>query len=266
LRVGSAQGSGVIIRKEGYILTAGHVSKEADKDVVITLYNGKEVKGKTLGANHNLDSGLVKIVDKGDWPFTEMAKSADIKDGAWCLAVGHPGGLKPGRPPVVRLGRILEHRKEYLRSDCTLVGGDSGGPLFDMDGKVIGIHSRIGLGISTNLHVPVDTYRDTWDQLARGEVWGGIAWLKPPNAYMGVNVHPEAKNCLIQEVFPDSPAAKAGLKAKDVIVAIDGKKVKNYMELARFLANKQPGTTITVQARRGNEDVTIRLVLGKRNA
>ncbi|MCL6480244.1 MAG: trypsin-like peptidase domain-containing protein, partial [Firmicutes bacterium] len=73
----------------------------------------------------------------------------------------------------VRLGRVQWRNENLIRTDCTLVGGDSGGPLFDMHGKVIGIHSRIGPSLATNLHVPVNTYRQTWDRLAQGEVWGG---------------------------------------------------------------------------------------------
>src|SRR4029077_15044098 len=95
-----------------------------------------------------------------------------------------------GRPPVVRVGRILETTPKYLRTDCTLVGGDSGGPLFDMNGKVIGIHSRIGGSISFNIHVPVDTYAETWEKLAASEVWGrdlGLCdFARPSSAYLGV--------------------------------------------------------------------------------
>src|SRR5438067_853762 len=83
--------------------------------------------------------------------------SKDVKNGDWCVCVGHPGGYKEGRTPVVRVGRVLAHNDNHLQSDCTMVGGDSGGPLFDLDGKVIGINSRIGLTIASNIHVPVDT-------------------------------------------------------------------------------------------------------------
>src|SRR5205807_1727365 len=97
--------------------------------------------------------------------------SADLKKGQWVITVGHPGGFRPDRSPPVRLGRVIESTKSLVRTDCTIVGGDSGGPLFDMTGKVVGIHSRIGAPLSANIHVPVDTYRDTWDRLVKGEVW-----------------------------------------------------------------------------------------------
>ena len=102
--------------------------------------------------------------------------SAEMKKNDWCVVTGHPGGFKTGRSPVVRVGRILEINNsvaaKYICTDCTLVGGDSGGPLFDMQGRVIGIHSQIRARITENVHVPVNTYRETFDRLAKGDVWG----------------------------------------------------------------------------------------------
>src|SRR5438876_11640505 len=104
-----------------------------------------------------------------------MGKSDELTKGEWCLATGHPRGYKPGRTPPVRLGRDLTFGNTIIKTDCTLVGGDSGGPLFDMQGRVIGIHSRIGQTLAQNMHVPVDTYRETWDRLVKGDrVYGNI--------------------------------------------------------------------------------------------
>jgi len=114
---------------------------------------------------------MMKITTEGKYPFCELGKVSDMKKGTWCIAIGHPGGYKEGRSPVVRVGRILENNSEYVRTDCTLVGGDSGGPLFDMHGRVIGINSRIGQTLTSNMHVPVDTFRDTWGRLAQGDRW-----------------------------------------------------------------------------------------------
>jgi S1-C subfamily serine protease len=170
--IGFAQGSGVII-KDGYVLTAGHVSDKPGRPAVIRLADGRKLKGKTLGHNGGIDSGLIKIEEAGKFPTVEMGKSADLKKGQWVIAIGHPGGFRPNRTPVVRLGRVLSATPTAINTDCALVGGDSGGPLFDLDGKVIGIHSRIGpFNMSQNFHVPVDTYVATWDKLAKGERWG----------------------------------------------------------------------------------------------
>lgn len=179
IRVGPGSGSGVIINEEGIVLTAGHVSGKPGQDAVIILPNGKQLKGKTLGQNKGIDSGMIKIVGgdndkKEKYPFLDMGKSADLKTGQWVIAIGHPGGFRPNRTPVVRVGRILTTNQFLIQTDCSLVGGDSGGPLFDMNGKVIGIHSRIGgKEITENVHVPVDTFKQTWDRLAKGESWGG---------------------------------------------------------------------------------------------
>ncbi len=161
LQVAGSSGSGVIISEDGYVLTAGHVSGKPGQEVTVIFPDGKKVKAKSLGMSKSIDSGLIKITDEGKYPYCEMGHSAELKKGQWVISIGHPGGFKAGRTPVVRLGRVQEMSDMLVRSDCTLVGGDSGGPLFDLDGKVIGIHSRIGGTIATNIHVPVDTYRDT---------------------------------------------------------------------------------------------------------
>ena len=150
-----------------------------------------------------------------------------------------------------------------IRSDCTLVGGDSGGPLFDMEGKVIGIHSRIGQPITANLHVPVNTYRDTWDLLVKSETLGG---RRGNTAYMGVRFTRDSDSLQIAEVYEKTPAEKAGLKVGDLIVAIDGKKLADRDEMASFMETKKPGDEVTVDVKRDKESVTLKLTLGKRSA
>jgi serine protease Do len=264
IRIGPSQGSGVIIDKEGHVLTAGHVSGTPGQNVVLILHDGREVKGKTLGANKDIDSGMIQITDKGPFPFVDMGNSGGLKKGQWCIVLGHPAGYKTGRPPVVRLGRVLDHGTRLIRTDCTLLGGDSGGPLFDMEGKVIGINSRINNPLTVNIHVPVDTYRDTWDRLAKGEVWGDKRIAG--NAYLGVELDPEAKDCRIRVVAPGSPADKAGLQADDVVLMCDGKKINSTQELAALIGLKSPGNTVAVQVRRGSGSITLKVVLGKRPA
>jgi serine protease Do len=257
LTIGANQGSGVIITKEGMVLTAGHVSGEPGRDVTITLPGGRKVKGKTLGGDRDIDSGLIQILDKGPWPHAEMGKSGELKRGDWCLAIGHPGGYKAGRSPVVRLGRVLDHGNMLVRTDCALVGGDSGGPLFDMHGRVIGIHSRINAPLTVNIHVPVDTYREHWTRLAKGEVWGN-------EPYIGVSIDLEAKECRIIEVTPDSPAARAGLKANDVLLRFDGTPITTFGELRKVLLRKRPGAEVPLSVLREGETLTVRVRLGKR--
>src|SRR5262245_45630090 len=172
IQIGGASGSGVIVTEDGYVLTAGHVSGKPDSECTVIFPDGKRLKAKSLGQNKGIDSGMLKITETGKYPHLEMGDSKLLQKGQWVVSLGHPGGFVPGRTPVLRLGRVINSTDNLIQTDCTLVGGDSGGPLFDLDGKVIGIHSRIGLPISFNIHVPVATYRDTWDELVAGKSWG----------------------------------------------------------------------------------------------
>jgi serine protease Do len=265
VRIGPGQGSGVLISADGYVLTAGHVAGQPDRKATIILPDGRQLKGKTLGMNRQIDSGLVKITEDGKWPFLEMGKSTQIKAGQWCIAIGHPGGYRPGRTPVVRVGRVLEQTDDYVRTDCTLVGGDSGGPLVDLQGKVIGIHSRIGNSLTWNVHVPVDTYRDSWERLAKGESWGGRLGSKgDAEPFLGVQGDTDASECRLIRILPGSPAEKAGLKENDVVTRFGTKVINNYDELVAQIARRRPGDEVTLDVLRGEDSVTVRVVIGKR--
>jgi serine protease Do len=271
LQIGQSQGSGVIINAEGYILTAGHVSGQPGRTANIILPDGRKLKGVTLGWDAGLDSGLVKITEEGaEFPHVDKGTSGKLRKGEWVVAIGHPGGYQTGRPPVVRVGRVLETTAKHLRTDCTLVGGDSGGPLFDMHGLVVGVHSRIGGSISYNIHVPVDTYTDTWDRLAASEVWGnplggpGMGKVGPDRPFLGVRPDPDAKHFTIESVTPNSPAAKAGLRENDVIVRADDAEIGSVTDLDAILHSMKPGDELTLQIRRGNERITVTVTLGKR--
>jgi serine protease Do len=188
-----------------------------------------------------------------------MGKSTDLKPGQWCLATGHPGGYKPGRTPVVRLGRVLDVTDKFIQTDCTLVGGDSGGPLFDLHGRVIGIHSRIGMPLSANLHVPVDTYRNTWDRLVKAEVWGSRL-----SRGLGMELDADSKECRIAKITAGAAADKAGFKVDDVIIRFDGQKIGNSEDLVIQAGRKRPGDEVAVEVLRGDQTVHLKLVIGRR--
>ncbi len=255
IRDSGGQGSGVIVSEDGYVLTAGHVSREANRDVTVTLSDGRKLKAKTVGANHFIDSGMVKITDKGKWPHVELGKSADLKKGQWVITTGHPGGWKEGRGVVVRLGRVQQATSELIRTDCTIVGGDSGGPLFDMTGKVVGIHSRIAFSLASNIHVPVDTYRATWDRLIKGDVWG--------NAWVGFRADSKAKGCRVEEISKESPAEKAGLKPDDVILKFDGKKIESFEDFGARMREINVGAEVALEVKRGEETVSLKVKVSK---
>jgi len=259
--VGPAHGSGVIVSKDGYVLTAAHVAGKPDRQATFILPDGRKAQGKTLGLYRTLDAGLMKITDEGPWPFAEKAESDGIDVGGWCVATGHPGGFQEDRKPVVRIGRILLKDKFAITTDCTLVGGDSGGPLFDMSGKVIGINSRIGRFLTANMHVPIAAYHETWDRLVKGEAWGHFPGSGP---FIGVQGDPKSDEAKVARVFPRSPAQKAGVKPNDVIVRYGNREVTDFESLQMCVNDSQPGDKVSLEVRRGEETVKLELVIGKR--
>lgn len=261
VQVGAAQGSGVIISKDGYVLTAAHVAGQPNKECVFIMQDGRMLRGKTLGLDRGMDAGLMKITEGENFPYAEMGKSDDLKVGQWCLAMGHPGGYQPDRKPVLRIGRILFSEKSVITTDCTLVGGDSGGPLFDMTGKVIGINSRIAGPITANMHVPVGTFQETWDRMVKGEAWGHLPGNEP---FVGVRGDAEAKDAKIAHVFPNSPAEKAGLKVGDIVLEMDGDTLTDFASLTARVRDRQPGDKMKLKVKRGEEMLSLSITIGKR--
>jgi serine protease Do len=259
VQVGHAQGSGVIISKDGYILTAAHVISKPGLNATIILHDGRKVFGKTLGLNKNIDAGMMKIDTPGDYPFADMGEAKQLQEGQWCMATGHPGGYEEGRQPVVRFGRILrpaDSKYPSIKTDCTLVGGDSGGPLFDMYGCVIGINSRIDPSLANNIHVPVDTYRTTWDRLVRAQMWGTRLGAAP---WLGMTRSNAEDKVEVEVVTEGGPAEKAGIKKGDVIIQFDGKDTPNFAALKPLVESRGPGETVKVMVLRGEAKIEYEL-------
>lgn len=171
-----SSGSGVIVSEDGYILTAAHVIVVPGDIFDIELSDGRKVKAKALGMDHDWDAGLAKIQAAGKWPCVKMAKERPLP-GSWCLATGHPGGIFTDRKPPLRLGRVLAvgdgtEPLEGIQTDATVYPGDSGGPLFNLQGEVIAIHSNIGYDVVENQHVPVEIYRQKWEDFVQGKEFG----------------------------------------------------------------------------------------------
>jgi serine protease Do len=281
ITIGFGAGSGVIVSEDGLVLTAAHVITgedlsgkiapyEAGKPCSIVLPDGKRVKAKTLGVNSDNDVGMVQITEKGPnegkWPFLPVAKSAPLKKGQWVVSLGHPGGPKEGRPPVARLGRIENNTKDLVRSNCTLVGGDSGGPLFDLDGNVIGIHSRIGLFLNQNIHVPTEMFKAQWDKLIAGEVFGKVGKKPALTAFLGV-VFPEDEEddaWVTEEVDADTPAGKGGMKAGDTITKFNSEPVKSVKRFRELIKDKKPGDVVKLTVRRGTTMMVLSVTLGSK--
>ena len=264
IRVGQAHGSGVIISPDGYVLTAAHVAMKPDLDARVRLHDGTEVRARTLGVFRTVDAGLIKITtlpDSASWPTAPMGNSGNSVPGEWCFATGHPGGFQDGREPILRGGRILEKEPDAIRTDCLLIGGDSGGPLFNLDGHVIGIHSRIGKDKAVNLHVPVNEFRINWDRLVAREEWGELPGQA--KSYIGVQGDSTADDARITKVIGNSPAMKGGILTGDVIVRFGGSRVTTFESLSRLVRQRHPGDRVTVEVLRGSEIERLNVTVGK---
>jgi serine protease Do len=265
-------GSGVIVSEDGLVLTAAHVIGKPGRTVMFMLSDGTLVRGKSLGVSRKNDSGMAKITDKpptdATWPGAKdgkwLAAEMNLKAGQWLVALGHHGGPQKDRTPPLRVGRYdktLDPNREEglrLRTDCTLVGGDSGGPLFDLTGKVVGIHSKISYTLSANMHVPIDTYRTEWDKLAKGENIG-----RAP-VEIGLTLDDEAEEAKVKAVKADGPADKAGVKVGDVIVRVDREKVQSADDFEQQHHGFDPRQTVTLTVVREDMTLTLKLTTGTR--
>jgi serine protease Do len=232
--------------------------------------DGKKYKAKTLGSNTGIDSGMIQIIDKAPeagWPAVEVGTTDNLTAGQWTVALGHPGGYQKGRPPVARLGRVIMASNRAIYTDNTLINGDSGGPLFDLDGKLVGIHSRIGMLSSQNIHVPINTYTETWDRLASGEQWGRNTFSgeRPASRVsLGCTVNEDPKGCIVTKVNEGSPAAAAGLMVGDIIQKFGTREIKTPDDMLDVLTRQRPDTKVQIAVLREDKPMVIEPVLGRR--
>ena len=177
IQVGQGSGSGVIVSEGGLVLTAAHVISGVGKSMKVVMEDGTKYEAKSLGLHSENDAGMLQIQSEKKFPFVRYEnKSAnnlpESRVGDWVFALGHSGGFDKARGSVVRLGRMVKVADTTVHSDCVLIGGDSGGPLFDMNGELIGIHSRVGRRLAQNMHVPLQVFHTYWDLLEKGEFIG----------------------------------------------------------------------------------------------
>ena len=282
LLVGPGAGSGVIVSDDGLVLTAAHVIGKPGVSIRFVLSDGKIVKGKSLGLNSKIDSGMARITDKppadapwpgakeGKWPAAELGsiirydpndKTKLLSKGQWVISLGHPGGPKMDRPPPVRVGRFENYSEKdnSLRSDCTLVGGDSGGPLFDLNGKLVGVHSRIGLFLEYNMHIPAEAFKDEWDKFVKGERTDKAGAVE-----VGLVLDEDEDAPTVTKVVEGGPADRAGFKVGDVITRFDGELIHATDDLAQILNGSEPGQRIDVEVLRGEKTVKLKITLGRK--
>lgn len=194
-------GSGVIVQEDGLLVSAAHVLMAPGTEFDVELQDGRKLKAKALGMDHDADVAVARITTAGKYPFTPLAKSKSLKVADWCLATGHPEGIFAKRKPPVRLGRVLEINDfrtpgEGVVSDAPVFPGDSGGPLCNLAGEVVGIHSSIGVYLTENIHAPVEALHERWADLVAGKEFGEpveleesfemLAWSAAPDSLVGL--------------------------------------------------------------------------------
>ena len=266
---GGGAGSGVIVSEEGLVLTAAHVVASLSDDVIVIFPDGKRVKAEKLGGDYDRDAAMVRITEKGTYPFVKVGESKGLRRNEWCVAFGHPGGFDSMRTPPVRLGRVLGNG-QFVTTDCAVVGGDSGGPLFDLQGEVIGIHSNIGSTLSENRHVPIGVFLGSWDEMVAGKrtgarFAGGGQRVDPERPVLGINLAGPAEGggVSLEGVMENSPAENAGLQAGDVVVKINEEGVDNPEELIEVVGEYDTGDTLKISYRRGGEESEVEVKLAR---
>jgi serine protease Do len=269
--LGEGSGSGVIVSAEGLVMTAAHVASGVGKDVKVIMPDGTKLKAETLGLLSETDAALIQITEKNPggkpFPFVEINKTGDTKLGDWIFSLGHSGGFDKERGAVARIGRLVRVANTTIQTDGTLIGGDSGGPLFDMEGRLIGIHSRVGPQLPVNMHVPVQVFLDGWDRMMKSEFVGEGPFAQKPKkgtGFLGVATEDADGGLKVTKVGKKSPAEKAGLKEGDLIRTVNGEKLDNRDKLKSILAELAADDKLTLEITRDGKEETIKLKLGAR--
>ena len=268
-----AVGTGFIIDPSGIVVTNFHVAGKADS-ITVTLSDGRKLPAKLLGGDEKTDLAVLKVESDKKLPYVEFEDSSKLKVGQPVMAVGNPFGLGGTVTTgiVSARGRDIQSGPfdDYIQTDAAINRGNSGGPLFDMDGKVIGINTAIfspsggsiglGFAIPTSLAQPVVAQLKDHGRVERGLL--GVQ-IQPVTDEIASSLSLGSSNgALVAQVEPDSAAMKAGIKSGDVIKSVDGKDIATVRDLTRTIAAAAPGSTVKVGLMRDGKDMTISAKLG----
>ncbi|HKT74994.1 MAG TPA: DegQ family serine endoprotease [Steroidobacteraceae bacterium] len=264
-------GSGFIVSADGYILTNTHVVSNAD-DVTVRLTDRREFQAKVIGADERTDVAVIKI-NAANLPTVKLGDPARVKPGQWVLAIGSPFGFENSATAgiISATARSLpsDNYVPFIQTDVAVNPGNSGGPLFNMAGEVIGINSQIfsrtGGYMGVSFAIPIDVARNVEDQLIKtGRVVRGRigVTIQDVNAQLAESFGLDRpRGALVSSVEKDGPAAKAGLQPGDVILAVNNKPIERYGELSGQIAAMKPGTDVALEIWRNGkrQNVTVKV-------
>ncbi|MDA9754060.1 Do family serine endopeptidase [bacterium] len=264
-------GSGFIYKSTGLIVTNFHVIENAD-EIEIVLYNEKKYKASIVGTDKRTDVALLKINSDEKLKSLNIGKSENLKIGQWVVAIGNPLGLGTTVTTgiISAKGRYVDGLGTYvdfIQTDAALNKGNSGGPLFDLNGNVIGVNTAIAArGQGIGFAIPIDTVVDIVEQLRiNGKVERG--WLGVVIQSISPEIAESLKlkntdGALVSEILEGSPALKSGLKRRDIIISVDGKKIKKMEELPRIIGSLKPKTKVILSVLRDGKKFKIDVILG----
>ncbi len=268
IEIKEGSGSGVIVSPDGLILTAAHVATGVKKKVTVILEDGTRLKAETLGLVADNDAAMLRITEKGIYPFVEMDRDETTRLGDWVFSLGHSGGFDKDRGSVVRLGRLVRIANSTFQSDCMLIGGDSGGPLFDLTGKLVGIHSRVGQQMQVNMHVPMAEFIANWDGMLKADFIGEGPYAQLPekgNGFLGLATEARPAGGLqVTKVGNKSPALDAGIKEGDVLLKLNGVVLENREQMQDLLKEMSAGDEVTLDTERDGKPKIFTFELGER--
>jgi serine protease Do len=273
-----ALGSGVIIDKDGYIVTNAHVVKGADK-IVVTLHDGhshgRAVDAKVVGIDEKTDVALLKVPSSGDLPVLTLGDSDALHVGDWVVAIGNPFGLSETVTAgiVSAKGRVIGQGPydDFIQTDASINPGNSGGPLLNLQGEVIGINSAIysqsGGNIGIGFAIPINLVKSVVAQLkTHGKVirgWLGVAIQDiTPDLAKSFGLK-QAEGALVADVTPDSPAARAGLQRGDIIVEYNGTHIEAAHQLPELVASTEIGKTVPIKVLRNGQSKALSMTVAE---
>jgi serine protease Do len=273
-RVETAKGTGFIISADGYIFTNNHMVGGAE-EVKIELSDGRKFKAEVIGSDDQSDIAVIKI-DAKNLPHLELADSDDLEVGEWVLAIGNPLGLShtvtAGIVSAKGRGIGLADVENFIQTDAAINFGNSGGPLLNLDGQVVGMNTAI-VGATGNIGIgfaiPINMIKRAHEQLLaggeieRGFLGVGMDELTPAMA-ASLGLKKDTKGITVISVVPDSAAEKAGLELLDVVIELNGEPVEKQIDLLNRIAILEPGTRVEVVVLRDRKRKKFSIKLGKR--